>query len=188
VTPTGAVTLVPLDEKPTEPTKPTASAVPNAPAQGGGASESAQATRPSDSFTSPPLPSPEGAKPGRTTPKPSPSPTEPTAGPTARPGGPATLAVSAPTRKPTDERWCEDVTLAFHNTGDSAVRSGTITFGTHVIGALGVDWATIESTENLPAPIEAGARKKQTWTVCVDAWRVPLGMRVETRDVVVRWE
>ncbi|PAZ16709.1 hypothetical protein CLM62_07205 [Streptomyces sp. SA15] len=186
VTPTGAVTLVPLDEEPTEPT---ASAAPRAPAQGG-TSESAQETGPSDSFSfsSPPRPSAEGAESGRTTPRPSPSPTAPTASPTARPGGPADLTVSAPARKPTDKRWCEDVTVAFHNTGGSAVRSGTITFATHVIGALGVDWATIESTEKLPAPIEAGARKEKTWTVCVEAWRVPLGMRVETRDVAVRWE
>jgi hypothetical protein len=24
--------------------------------------------------------------------------------------------------------------------------------------------------------------------VCVDAWRVPLGMHIETRDVTVRWK
>ncbi|MFJ5260533.1 hypothetical protein ACIQAC_08705 [Streptomyces sp. NPDC088387] len=80
-------------------------------------------------------------------------------------------------REPADQRWCEKVTLGFHNTGQSAVRSGTVTFGTHVIGALGVDWATVESTEELPAPIPAGARNEQTWTVCV-----------ETRDVDVRWD
>ncbi|MEW2161529.1 hypothetical protein AB0912_00790 [Streptomyces sp. NPDC007084] len=76
----------------------------------------------------------------------------------------------------------------FHNTGGTAVRSGTVTFGTHIIGALGIDWATVKSTETLPAPIAAGARKDTTWTVCVDAWRVPLGMRIETRDVSVRWK
>jgi transcriptional/translational regulatory protein YebC/TACO1 len=90
-------------------------------------------------------------------------------------------------RKATDKRWCEDVTLALRNTGGSAVRSGSVTFGTHVIGALGIDWATLESTAALPAPIEAGAREERTWTVCVDAWRVPIGMRVETRDVSVQW-
>ena len=37
-------------------------------------------------------------------------------------------------------------------------------------------------------PIAAGARTERTWTVCVDAWRVPLGMHIETRDVSVRWE
>ncbi|MET9506046.1 hypothetical protein ABZY42_30715 [Streptomyces sp. NPDC006622] len=93
-----------------------------------------------------------------------------------------------PERAATERRWCERVTLTFHNSGGTAVRSGSVTLGTHVIGALGVDWATIESTEDLPAPIAPGAREHGTWTVCVDAWRVPLGMRVETRDVSVRWE
>jgi hypothetical protein len=90
-------------------------------------------------------------------------------------------------RKPTDHRWCEDVTLSFHNSGGTAVVSGTVTLGTHIIGALGIDWATIGSTEQLPAPITANGRKDGTWTVCVDAWRVPLGMHIETRDVSVEW-
>ncbi|MGY1580659.1 hypothetical protein [Streptomyces sp. MN13] len=60
--------------------------------------------------------------------------------------------------------------------------------GTHVTGALGVDRGTVESTEELPVPIEAGTRKEQAWTVCVDAWRVPLGMHIETRDVSVQGE
>ncbi|WP_323178603.1 hypothetical protein [Streptomyces sp. NBC_01381] len=80
------------------------------------------------------------------------------------------------------------MTVAFRNTGGTAVRSGTVTFETHVIGALGVDWATLESTEKLPAPIGAGKRVEKTWSVCVDAWRVPLGMHVETRDVSVKWK
>ena len=80
------------------------------------------------------------------------------------------------------------MTLRFHNSGDTPVRSGTLTFGTHIIGALGIDWATIESTGELAVPIGAGAREKQSWTVCVDAWRVPLGMHVETRDVAVEWK
>jgi hypothetical protein len=96
--------------------------------------------------------------------------------------------VSDPVREATDQRWCEKVTLVLRNSGGSAVRSGTVTFGTHIIGALGVDWGTVESAEALPAPIGAGARKEKTWTVCVDAWRVPLGMHIETRDVSVRWE
>jgi hypothetical protein len=74
------------------------------------------------------------------------------------------------------------------NTGGAAVRSGTVTFGTHIIGALGIDWATVESAQDLPVPIGAGKRKKKTWTVCVDAWRVPIGMHVETRDVSVEWK
>ena len=101
--------------------------------------------------------------------------------------GPAHLTIGAPVREPTDKRWCEKVTLAFHNTGGSAVRSGTVTFGTHIIDLLGIDWATIESTVPLPTPIAPGARREETWTVCVEEWRVPWGMRVETRVVEVEW-
>ncbi|MGW6400203.1 hypothetical protein [Streptomyces sp. NPDC055134] len=114
--------------------------------------------------------------------------TTPSAPDTGTPSGPAALKVGDPERKAADKRWCEDVTLDMVNTGGTAVRSGTVTFGTHIIGALGIDWATVESTQDLPVPIDAGKRKKKTWTVCVDAWRVPLGMHVETRDVSVEWK
>ncbi|MFI9774435.1 hypothetical protein ACIHCV_06905 [Streptomyces sp. NPDC051956] len=114
--------------------------------------------------------------------------TTPSAPDTGTPSGPAALKVGDPERKAADKRWCEDVTLDMVNTGGTAVRSGTVTFGTHIIGALGIDWATVESTQDLPVPIDAGKRKKKTWTVCVDAWRVPLGMHVETRDVAVEWK
>ncbi|MDI9888718.1 hypothetical protein QMZ92_31285 [Streptomyces sp. HNM0645] len=73
--------------------------------------------------------------------------------------------------------------MELRNTGGSAVRSGTVVFGTHIIGALGVDWATIESAQALPTPIAAGTARTTTYRVCVDSWRVPLGMRVETQDV-----
>ncbi|MCX4973214.1 hypothetical protein [Streptomyces sp. NBC_00620] len=102
--------------------------------------------------------------------------------------GPAALTVGTPERESADQRWCERVTVVFRNTGGTAVRSGTVTFGTHIIGALGIDWATIESAEELPVPIAAGAERTKTWTVCVDAWRVPLGMHIETRDVAVQWK
>ncbi|MFE3266197.1 hypothetical protein [Streptomyces sp. NPDC059215] len=101
---------------------------------------------------------------------------------------PAALVVGAPDREATDRRWCEKVTLSFRNTGGTAVRSGTVSLGTHIIGALGIDWATIGSTRDLPAPLAPGAGTEKSWTVCVDAWRVPLGMHVETRDVSVQWE
>ncbi|MEU8591837.1 hypothetical protein AB0C59_33405 [Streptomyces sp. NPDC048664] len=103
------------------------------------------------------------------------------------PRTPAALTVSAPVREPTDRRWCETVTVSLRNTGGTAVRSGTATLGTHIIGGLGVDWATRTSSGTLPAPIAPGASVRKTWTVCVDAWRVPLGMHIETRDVSVRW-
>ncbi|MET8582932.1 hypothetical protein ABZX39_18920 [Streptomyces collinus] len=119
------------------------------------------------------------------------APSRPAPGPTASrtaPPAPADLTWGAAERADTDRRWCEKVTVPFHNAGDTAVRSGTVTFGTHIIGALGVDWATVQSTVALPVPIGPGAHTDHTWTVCVDAWRVPLGMHVETRDVSVRWE
>ncbi|MET9493878.1 hypothetical protein [Streptomyces sp. NPDC006552] len=103
------------------------------------------------------------------------------------PAGPAALTVSEPVLADAGRRWCQDVTLLLRNSGGSAVRSGTVTFETHVIGALGVDWATLKSAEKLPVPLGAGEEKKKTWTVCVASWRVPLGMHVETRDVSVDW-
>ncbi|WP_317452022.1 MULTISPECIES: hypothetical protein [unclassified Streptomyces] len=84
-----------------------------------------------------------------------------------------------------DRRWCERVTVTFRNSGGTAARTGTVTFATHVIGALGVDWATLVSTRPLPGPIEAGAARTETYTVCVESWRVPLGMRIDTREVTV---
>ncbi|GAA3796108.1 hypothetical protein GCM10022403_032460 [Streptomyces coacervatus] len=172
--PTGGVTLVPLDGGPENGGSSAGSGnAVSGPEAGAGAS------------AGPAAPSADGAKSGRTTPG-SPSPT-PTASRTT-PVGPAALTWSDPTRKATDKRWCEDVTLVFANSGGTAVRSGTVAFGTHIIGALGIDWGTVESTAALPAPIGAGARKKKTWTVCVDEWRVPLGMHIETRDVAVQWK
>ncbi|MGW2177984.1 hypothetical protein ACWCXX_07800 [Streptomyces sp. NPDC001732] len=111
-----------------------------------------------------------------------PSPSRPGPGPTT-PAEPAVLMVGAPVRAAADERWCEKVTVEFRNTGGSPARSGTVTFATHIIGGLGIDWGTIESSGPLPAPIDAGAARTKTYTVCVDAWRVPLGMHVETREV-----
>ncbi|MFB8106203.1 hypothetical protein ACFC3O_25795 [Streptomyces sp. NPDC056007] len=112
-----------------------------------------------------------------------PPPTEPAPPPT-----PAALQLSAPQRAPADKRWCEKVTVEFRNTGGSPARSGTIAFATHIIGALGVDWATIRSSQSLPTPIAGGATRSETYTVCVESWRVPLGMRVETQDVSAVWE
>ncbi|WP_030762788.1 hypothetical protein [Streptomyces sp. NRRL F-2664] len=150
--------------------------------------------------------------PGRTTPPPgtpgtptspgSPTgpvgPTGPTS-PTGPPGGtgtrppapppatPAQLTLSPPTRSAAADRWCERVTVTFTNTGTTAARSGTVSFATHVIGALGVDWATITTTQPLPAPLSGGASKTQTYMVCLEAWRVPLGMHVDTRRVTATW-
>lgn len=118
----------------------------------------------------------------------SPGTASPSAPGSTAPAGPAVIEVGAPVRAAADERWCEKVTVEFRNTGGSPARSGTVTFATHIIGGLGIDWATRESTAPLPVPISAGAARKMTYTVCVDAWRVPLGMHVETRDVTAVWK
>ncbi|WP_436980071.1 hypothetical protein [Streptomyces sp. enrichment culture] len=114
-----------------------------------------------------------GSAPGDSSPSPSPG----------TPQGPAVLEASEPERAKGEHRWCEKVTVRFSNTGGSPVTKGKITFGTHIIGGLGVDWDTRETTRALPVPIGPGEKKEKTWTVCVDAWRVPLGMHIETRDV-----
>ncbi|MGY0060150.1 hypothetical protein ACWY4P_27010 [Streptomyces sp. LZ34] len=105
----------------------------------------------------------------------------------ATPSGPAEVTIGELVRAAADDRWCEKVTVEFRNTGGTPVTSGKITFATHIIDALGIDWATIESTRDLPAPIEAGGKKEKTWEVCVDDWRVPLGMHIETQDASVTW-
>ncbi|KAB1149198.1 hypothetical protein F7R91_05405 [Streptomyces luteolifulvus] len=183
VAPTGGVTLVPLDARPG------GKADGDSPGGSGGGSGGPSAvpgpTPGARATADSPGPSADGAEPGRTAPS-APS-ASPSASRTVAPTGPAALSWGAPEREPTEKRWCEKVTVEFRNSGGTGVRSGTVTFGTHIIGALGIDWGTIESTEDLPAPIGAGARKEKTWTVCVDAWRVPLGMHIETRDVSVRW-
>ncbi|MFE7324638.1 hypothetical protein ACFU8W_06585 [Streptomyces sp. NPDC057565] len=116
------------------------------------------------------------------------TPTTPSAPGSTAPAAPAVLTLGTPERAAADHRWCEKVTVEFRNTGGSPARSGTVTFATHIIGGLGIDWATVETTAPLPAPIDAGAAQEKTYTVCVDAWRVPLGMHVETRDVTAVWK
>lgn len=177
------MTLVPLDGS-------SAGAANGSPSAEDGLSAAA-----ADPATSATTPSPassghDGTRPRRSDP-PAPNSPRPTAtSPTATtPGGtsPAALTWSTPTREPTDKRWCEKVTVEFRNSGGTAVRSGTVTLGTHIIDLLGIDWATIGSTESLPAPVAPDSRTSATWTVCVDDWRVPLGMHVETRVVAVDW-
>lgn len=118
---------------------------------------------------------------------PSSPPAKPGTTPPAPPATPAKLTLSAPVRSAAADRWCEQVSVTFSNAGTTAARSGTVSFATHIIGALGVDWATITTTQPLPAPIGGGTAKTQSYTVCVEAWRVPLGMHVETRRVTATW-
>ncbi|MFJ3172367.1 hypothetical protein ACIPJK_16540 [Streptomyces roseus] len=106
---------------------------------------------------------------------------------TTPPGTPANLILSPPARAQAADRWCEKVTVAFTNKGTKPATSGTVTFSTHIIGALGIDWATIDTAQPLPAPIPGGTTKAQTYTVCVESWRVPLGMHVETRRATATW-
>ncbi|GHF27465.1 hypothetical protein [Streptomyces morookaense] len=76
--------------------------------------------------------------------------------------------------------------MAFTNTSGSVpATQGTVVLGTHILDATGHDWATIASTRPLPVPIAPRRTARQTWTVCVDAWRVPPGMHMETRDITV---
>ncbi|MFD5880423.1 hypothetical protein [Streptomyces yangpuensis] len=125
--------------------------------------------------TGPTSPGGPPSRPGTTPPAPPP------------PATPAQLTLSAPVRSAAADRWCERVAVTFTNTGTTAARSGTVSFATHVIGALGIDWATITTAQPLPAPIAGGASKTQTYTVCLEAWRVPLGMHVDTRKVTATW-
>ncbi|MFD5546046.1 hypothetical protein ACFWJQ_04905 [Streptomyces goshikiensis] len=168
------------------------------PGAGPPAAPGGSATRPGTSPApggSPPGPGAPSGGPAATqpaTPRPgTPGPATPTA-PTTPPGGggpatPAKLTLSPPARAAASDRWCERVTVTFTNTGGAAARSGTVTFATHIIGALGIDWATITTAQPLPAPIAGGAAATRTYTVCLEAWRVPLGMRVETRNVTATW-
>ncbi|WP_327696329.1 hypothetical protein [Streptomyces sp. NBC_00459] len=196
VAPTGEVTFVPLEGHKPESAAPdsppgpgsrprTPATAHRSPAVAAAGSNSAPtSTDSASSASSAPNPTPTPTYVATPTSAATPVPTTPASSP---PVGPAHLITGAPVREPTDKRWCEKVTLAFHNTGGSAVRSGTVTFGTHIIDLLGIDWATIESTVPLPTPIAPGARREETWTVCVEEWRVPWGMRVATRVVGVEW-
>ncbi|MEU6001539.1 hypothetical protein [Streptomyces sp. NPDC047197] len=211
VAPTGDVELVPLDESAAEDASPGGKGGDSESPNPGSGDSTGKPPDQVGSSGSPDAPadgktSTGGAKPGRTESSSggsggsgggsagrpeggaSDSPSSPGGSSSAPPSGPAKLSVGDPQRKPADDRWCEKVTVSFKNTGGSPVRSGTVTFGTHIIGALGVDWATIDSTRELPAPIGAGETVKKTWPVCVEAWRVPLGMHVETQDVSVKWK
>lgn len=200
--PTGEVTLVPLDGPESGEAGGHGGAAGGGDGTGGGAGGSGNSAEPEGSQgpapstgtereeTESPAGSPGGTRGPAGTPTGSAHPPGgPADGPaSSAPPSPAQLTVSDPVRKPTDQRWCEKVTLGLRNSGGTAVRSGTVTFGTHIIGALGIDWAMIESSAELPVPIGAGEREEKTWTVCVDAWRVPLGMHIETRDVAVQWK
>ncbi|WP_369365873.1 hypothetical protein AB5L52_22820 [Streptomyces sp. CG4] len=197
-TPTGSVSLVPLDGGKGDGSTPGSGSgqgdSPSGTPGSGQPSGSSGTGGPERTAPSPGTPAPSGDIGGTSGPTTPATPAPPVSGaPTPTPGGgapvgPAALSWGRPTTKPADQRWCQKVTVAFRNSGGTAVRSGSVTFGTHIIGLLGIDWGTVDSTAGLPVPIAPGARRSPTWTVCVDAWRVPLGMHIETRDVSVRWK
>lgn len=141
--------------------------------------------RPDDPGDSASFPNPPSRPGGSASPPRPPKPPSPTI--PAGPDAPDGLVIGRPGLADTDVRWCQKVTVDFLNTGRQPVTSGTVTFGTHVIGPLGIDWDTIDSTHKLPLPLAPGERKTGTWRVCVDAWRVPLGMRIEAQDATFDW-
>ncbi|MGG2461658.1 hypothetical protein ACO0M4_17870 [Streptomyces sp. RGM 3693] len=159
----------------TPPTGPPGS--PTGPSTGHGSGGAPGSTAPS-----PPGGSPAPPPGGSPAPEP-PSPTIP-----AGPDAPSGLVVGKPALSDTDVRWCQRITIDFLNTGDRPVTAGTVTFGSHVIGALGIDWATLDSTHQLPLPLAPDKPATGTWRVCVDAWRVPLGMHLDTKDVTFKWK
>ncbi|MGX1755765.1 hypothetical protein ACWIG5_02410 [Streptomyces lydicus] len=137
---------------------------------------------------SPGVPNSPGRPGGTTPPHGSPAPEPPSPTIPAGPGAPAGLLIGKPALAGTDVRWCQKVTVDFFNNGARPVTAGSIVFGTHIIGALGIDWATLTSARPLPLPLAVGRRQTGTWRVCVDGWRVPLGMHLDTKDVSFRWK
>ncbi|AEW95333.1 MULTISPECIES: hypothetical protein [Streptomycetaceae] len=184
--PTGPRHLVPPDAKvsfvPLPGSSGPARGAPDPPAAAPSASgPAASRIAPSTSPPATPTPTPSTGEPANPGPVPVP-PGPPDSGqpPSARP---ARLTMDDPVRAPGDQRWCDEVTVVFTDTGDLPVTSGTVTFATHVIGLLGTDWATVTTTRPVPVPIAGGRSVRRAYQVCVDAWRVPLGMHVETRSV-----
>ncbi|MFE5770680.1 hypothetical protein ACFQ7O_20210 [Streptomyces sp. NPDC056485] len=181
VPPQAPVELRPLGDGPA----PSAPGVAGGTPPGAPAQRSAAASAPGGTPATPPgtaqPPQPPPEQPPATSKPPAPAPG------TTSPGTPANLTLGPPTRAPAADRWCEKVTVAFANTGTKPATSGTVTFSTHIIGALGIDWATIDTAQPLPAPVPGGTTKAQTYTVCVESWRVPMGMHVETRKATATW-
>ncbi|MEU2788466.1 hypothetical protein [Streptomyces sp. NPDC007100] len=186
VPPEDGITLTPLDGD-TTPGTPTPSARADKPPTRGPSEPTrtspAPPTTPPNTRPKPPThPSPNTPRPpGTTAPTPPTTPTPPT------PPTPPHLTLGPLHRAEADTRWCEKVSADLRNTGDRPLTSGTITFGTHIIGPLGIDWSTRTTNHPLPTPLLGHSHRTATWHICLPAWRVPLGMHVETRDVDVDW-
>lgn len=186
VAPTGKVTMVPLPQD--------AAAAPSSTPDGGAATGGMGRGTTGTSAGAPAASADPGAGTGASRPASPVSPTTPpggpgapgTPGPPGTPGNrPAHLTVSTPQDAAASEPWCQNVTVAFTNGGDLPATSGTVTFATHIIGLLGIDWGTVDTAEKVPVPIAGGARANKTWEICVDAWRVPLGMHLDTETATL---
>ncbi|MCQ4084482.1 hypothetical protein NGB36_28880 [Streptomyces sp. RB6PN25] len=178
VPPTAKVTMVPLPQggSSASPASPASSA---SSSDGSGATGSAPGPTPGASVPPGSLPpDPPGAGVSRTAPATAPS--SPGSG-----GRPAHLTMSAPQDAATDVPWCQNVTVTFTNTGEVPATSGTVTFATHIIGLLGIDWGTVDTAEKVPVPIAGGVRVTRTWQICLDSWRVPLGTRLDTESAAL---
>ncbi|MFI9150740.1 hypothetical protein [Streptomyces sp. NPDC053367] len=83
------------------------------------------------------------------------------------------------------ERRYESATAELHDAGGTAARSGAATLAPHIIGTPGADRSTARPAQDLPMATAPGTRTEPARKACVEAWRVPLGVCVETRDVSV---
>ncbi|MEY9965661.1 hypothetical protein ABIA33_003707 [Streptacidiphilus sp. MAP12-16] len=204
VLPTGNVVFVPLGPTPSgsgqpsgNPTSSTAPAVTTGGAGGAGSGAVPATGRTAAGGTgrassgggspSPGAPSRGQPAPGPSSPVPpaaSPTPTPPTPAPPPT-LSPASLSASAPSDSAGSQRWCQNVTLTLTNSGGRAADAATVTFSTHVIGALGTDWWTYQTQQPLHAPVPGHASATETWSVCLDSWRVPAGMHLETRSASI---
>ena len=66
------------------------------------------------------------------------------------PPDPAVLTLGAPVRAAAGRALVREGDRGVPQHRRLAGASGTVTFATHIIGALGIDWATIESTSRCP--------------------------------------
>ena len=88
-------------------------------------------------------------------------------------------------RAPGDRRWCENVTVTFGNSGDTAATWGRVEFTTHVVDLLGIDWASYRTSFAVPVPIAPGGRVTRTYGICLTAWQVLPGTRLRTTGAVL---
>ncbi|WP_206313310.1 hypothetical protein [Streptomyces coryli] len=99
---------------------------------------------------------------------------------------PGDLKLTDLERAPSDVPWCEKVTLTVRNTGGRTISGADVTFTSHIVGAIGVDWVTETSRRELP-DLKADDDVTKTWRVCVDEKHAPrflLGRHLEHEAAV----